>query len=162
MDLRCVIITFFQFFLLTIFLCVLFYVYNFGLQIYMDPFIRQFVFGSVYRLHRIQKDQLELTVSTQFFLLEKYALGPKILTKMYQKGCQTKPLYFETLWLYFLPQCILLKTDCCIEIVSSSRSIWVPWSYNKGNTFLAATSSSRSEVNRDEPRQIETNQDRLR
>ena len=72
------------------------YLLNFGLQICLDPFIRQKKFCSVYRLHGTQNDWLELTVSTQKSV-KKYAPGPEILTKICQNlGRQTKPAYFET------------------------------------------------------------------
>ena len=60
----------------------------------------QEIFCSIYRLHGIKNDRLDLTVSMQKTVLTNmHALGPEILTKVCQNsGCQTKPSYFETFW----------------------------------------------------------------
>ena len=63
----------------------------FSPKISMTPFITQNFFCSVYRVHGTQNDAK--------IGLEKYALGPEILSKMCQKsGRQTKPANFRTFW----------------------------------------------------------------
>ena len=101
-----VIITFFQKMLLALVFLVPFYVYNsrkkmknhnfwsyllnFGLQICLDPFIRQKFFCFVYRLHGTQNERLELTVSMQKSVLKN--------TYRVLRYCQNVSKYEGLVW----------------------------------------------------------------
>ena len=79
---------------------------------------------SDYRVHGIQIDQLGLMISTQQSVLKNMH---RVL-RYHQKSVQnwtSKPnqqilTYFGR---YLRTRCIFFKTDCCVEIVTPSRSI---------------------------------------
>ena len=81
-----------------------------------------------YRVHGIQIDRLGLTVSMQKSVLKNMHRVPRY----YQKSVQNRPskpnlqnlIHFDR---YLGTRCIVFKTDFCIETVSPSRSIWIPW-----------------------------------
>ena len=93
-----------------------------------DPFIDEKKICADYRVHGIQIDRLRLTVSMQKSVLKKKHWVPRY----YQKSGQNRPskpnlqnlTHFD--W-YLGTRCIVFKTDFCIETVSPSRSIWIPW-----------------------------------
>ena len=71
----------------------------------------------------------ELTVSTQnwFWIIcirsRIFAKRLEILDVLVEK------LNLDTFNQYIRTQCILIKTDFCVETVGSSRSFWVPWTF---------------------------------
>ena len=83
---------------------------------------------SHYGVHGIQIDRLGLTVPTQKSVLKNMYRVPRYYQKSAQnrstKPNQQKLTHFG--W-YLRTRCIFFKTDFCIEIVSLSRSIWIPW-----------------------------------
>ena len=84
--------------------------------------------SSDYRVHGTQNDQLEPRVSTQKSVFKNMQRVPRYRPKSVQnrpsKPNQQNLAHFD--W-YLGTRCIFFKTDFCVETVSPSPSIWIPW-----------------------------------
>ena len=93
-----------------------------------DPFIGEKKNCSDYRVHGIQIDWLRLTVSMQKSVLKNMHRVPRYHQKSV-KNWPSKPNqqnlthFGRFLW----PRCIFFKIVFCVETVSPSQSIWIPW-----------------------------------
>ena len=81
-----------------------------------------------YRVHGIQIDRLGLTVSMQKSVLKNRHRVPRL----YKKSVENRPSkpnhhYLTHFCRYLGTRCIFFETDFCVETVSPSRSIWIPW-----------------------------------
>ena len=83
---------------------------------------------SDYRVHGIQNDRLNLTISTQKSVLKNTHRVPSYYEKTVQNW-HSKPNHQNSTHFcrYLGTRCIFFKTDFCIETVGLSRSIWIPW-----------------------------------